>query len=367
VAEYNLVSPCSFGLEKTLCYEIRRAGGKDETPTDGRVEYKGDERVIASMNLSSSVAERVGVVIGKFKAETFDDVYNNLLKADCSFIPRDGKFPIVKGQSVKSKLTSVPALQRTVKKALANNLTAFHGTDLPETGAEFPVRFFLFKDVITVLADASGIMLHKRGYRAESGQAPLKETLAAGIADLAHLRSGDIVVDPFCGSGTILIEAALKLRRMPPGFNRRFSSEFWGDRFESAYSEAKAELSQDVIKTNEVFCYGYDIDADSLRVARQNAEKAGVASNIVFSKRSIADFVPPTEKFKVVTNPPYGERMGEEAEAAELTRLTGEVLSGYEAHIISSVSNFELYYGKKAVRNRKLYNGMIMCRLYSMM
>ncbi|MDE6580304.1 MAG: class I SAM-dependent RNA methyltransferase, partial [Ruminiclostridium sp.] len=226
---YRLVCPCLFGLEKTLSFEIKRAGGKNITVSDGRAFFDGDERVIAKMNITSSVAERVGIVLGEFKAVTFDDIFEGTKNAPIEeFAGKDDAFPVVKGHSVNSKITSIPALQRTVKKALAMRMSKKYKTDkLAETGQTFPVHFLLKKAKMLLTLDTTGTSLHKRGYRALSGEAPIRETLAAGIIDIAHLRAGDTVCDPFCGSGTVLIEAAMKMLNIAPGLNRAFIAQEW--------------------------------------------------------------------------------------------------------------------------------------------
>lgn len=367
---YDLTAPCHFGLEKTLAFEIKRAGGEDVTVKDGRVDFRGDESVIAKANITCSVAERVGIVLARFTARTFDDVFDNCKKIPIEqFAGRNDKLHIVKGHSLNSKLTSIPALQRTIKKALVIRMqSSYKIQTLPETGETFPVHFLIMKDEMTVTLDTSGAGLHKRGYRAMSNAAPIKETLAAGIVDLARVRSSDTVCDPFCGSGTILIEAALKAAHIAPCMNRKFAAMSWGciDRkvWDDAFAEAKAAVRTDCGFT----AFGWDIDPEAVKLTEENARKAGVDGLLKVSKRDIKDFHYPADGVKIITNPPYAERMGELAEAEEIYRTMGRVLfprGDSSIYVITSIENFEELIGSKADKNRKLYNGMIMCRLYS--
>jgi putative N6-adenine-specific DNA methylase len=365
----NLTAPCHFGLEKTLAFEVRRAGGEDVQVTDGRVNFTGTPQVLVRANLTCSVAERIGVVLAKFKAQTFDDVFDNVKRLSLGdFMPSDAAFPVVKGQSVSSKLTSIPALQRTIKKALAEAMGGF----ATETGALYPVRFFLHKDEMTVFLDSSGEGLHKRGYREKAGTAPIKETLAAGIVDVAKVRENDIIVDPFCGSGTLLIEAAFKALAFPPGLNRRFAAESWDSIPQELWAEARAARPEPA-QAAQFRAYGYDSDPEAVRLTLENARKAGVEKYIHAQQRDIKDFEFPAEQCKVITNPPYAERMLEKADTERIYRIMGEKwraatadfsANNHKLFLITSDEKFEEHFGQKAAKNRKLYNGMLMCRLY---
>ncbi len=367
---YELTAPCHFGLEKTLSFEIKRAGGENVTVRDGRVDFTGGADVIARANITSAVAERIGIVLARFTAKTFDDVFEA-----CKAIPieqyagRADKLHIVKGHSLNSLLTSIPALQRTVKKALVIRMQqAYKIQTLPETGAVFPVHLLLMKDEMTVTLDTSGAGLHKRGYRAFSNAAPIKETLAAGIVDLAHVKSTDTVIDPFCGSGTILIESALKAANIAPGMNRRFAAMDWDCIDRSVWSDAFHEARAAVRTDCEFRALGYDIDPGAVSLTSENALKAGVGHFVTASERAVGDFHYPGYPVKVITNPPYAERMGELEEAREIYRTMGKVLLPREessVFVITSSEEFEELFGEKADKNRKLYNGMIKCRLYS--
>lgn len=367
---YRLTAPCHFGLEKTLSFEIKRAGGQDIKASDGRVDFTGDESVIAKANITCSVAERIGIILDSFQAKTFEDIFVHLKNVPIEeYAGKNDKIHIVKGHSLNSKLTSIPAIQRTMKKALVLRMQEkYKITTLPETGAVLPIHFLLMKDNITVTLDTSGTGLHKRGYRAMSNAAPIKETLAAGIVDLARVRGTDTVVDPFCGSGTILIEAALKAANIAPCLNRNFAAMEWGFTDKKIWAEAFEEAREAIRKDCEFTAFGYDIDRDAVELTRENAWKAGVDKYIKVEKRAIKDFVYPDKKIKIITNPPYAERMGEISEAKEIYKTMGKrmlPLGENELYAITSVEDFETSFGEKASKNRKLYNGMLMCRLYS--
>lgn len=367
---YNLTAPCHFGLEKTLSFEIKRAGGENIKASDGRVDFTGDEAVIAKANITCSVAERIGIVLKRLTARTFDDIFSAVKEIPIEeFASKDDKIHIVKGHSLNSVLTSIPAIQRTIKKAFVIRMQdKYHINTLPETGAVLPVHFLLMKNEITITLDTSGTGLHKRGYRALSNAAPIKETLAAGIVDLARVRERDTVIDPFCGSGTILIEAAMKAANIAPCMNRNFAAMEWGffDRkiWENAFDEAREAVKKDCTFR----AYGYDVDPRAVELSRDNSWKAGTDKLINITKRDIKDFHYPEGAVKIITNPPYAERMGEAEEAEELYRTMGRVLlpiEDNELFVITSNEKFEELFGEKAAKNRKLYNGMLMCRLYS--
>jgi len=367
---YNLTAPCHFGLEKTLSFELKRAGGENIRASDGRVDFTGDESVIAKANITCSVAERIGIVLASFTAKTFDDIFFRLQEIPIEeFAAKDDKIHIVKGHSLNSKLASIPDIQRTMKKAFVLRMQKkYNITTLAETGATLPIRFLLMKDHITVTLDTSGTSLHKRGYRAMSNAAPIKETLAAGIVDLARVRGTDTIIDPFCGSGTILIEAALKALNIAPCLNRNFAAMEWGFMDKRIWADAFDEARSAIRDCPEFIALGYDIDRAAVELTRENAWKAGVDKVIKAERRAIKDFVYPEKKAKIITNPPYAERMGNIAEAKEIYKTMGKrmlPLGENELYAITSVEDFETVFGEKASRNRKLYNGMLMCRLYS--
>ncbi|MCM1167902.1 MAG: class I SAM-dependent RNA methyltransferase [Ruminococcus sp.] len=365
----NFVAPCHFGLEKTLTFEIKKIGAENVVTENGRVFFSGGAETCAKANVSLRTAERVCVVLGRFRAETFDELFEGIRRLELSeFIGKEDAFPNG-GHSLNSKLSSVPALQKIVKKAMAVNLGKAYGLNvLPESGAECRIRFSMMKDEFTLMLDTSGQGLHKRGYRRESNAAPIRETLAAGIADIARVRSGDTVVDPFCGSGTLLIESAMKALDIAPGLNRHFAGERLRFIPKGAWASAKDEARSLIKRDAEFRAVGFDIDDDCVELTSANAEKAGVGGYVTAQRRGIKDLQRPEGAVKILTNPPYGERMLEISEARELYKAMGErilPLNGDQLYVITPDEEFESIFGAKADKNRKLYNGMLMCRLYS--
>lgn len=367
---YNLTAPCHFGLEKTLSFELKRCGGENLEVSDGRIFFTGDQSVIARANICCSVAERIGIVLARFHASTFQEVFVNAESIPIEeYIGKNDRFPVTGGHSLNSKLTSIPSLQGAIKKSLVIRMQKKYGVErLAETGANFPIHFLLMKDEMTIVLDTSGDGLHKRGYRAKSNEAPIKETLAAGIIDLARVRESDTVVDAFCGSGTILIEAAMKALNIAPCLNRNFVSNDW-DIIPKKIWEAETEAARAKIKTDSAFtAYGYDIDSAAVELTQSNAWKAGVNKHIIAERRAVKDFVSPAEKIKLICNSPYAERLLEKEEAERIYSEMGKVwlpLGENELYVITSNDDFEKLFGEKADKNRKLYNGMLKCRLYS--
>lgn len=367
MGKYNFVAPCHFGLEKTLSFEIKRIGGEDVRADNGRVFFTGGADVCAKANVFLSVAERVCVVLGRFRATTFDELFEGIKKLPLSeFIGRRDQFPN-SGHTLNSKLSSVPAVQKIVKKAMAVNLGKAYGMNtLPEDGAMCKIRFSLMKDEFLLMLDTSGDGLHKRGYRAVGNAAPIRETLAAGIVDIARVR-GELVCDPFCGSGTLLIESALKALNIAPGINRRFSGERMRFLPENIWRDAREE-ARSLIRTDSEFrAVGFDNDPDCVELTLSNAKKAGVDKYITAERRDISGFSYPSDTAKLITNPPYGERMLEVSEARELYKTMGErmlPLGEHSLYVITPDEEFESLFGLKSSKNRKLYNGMLMCRLF---
>lgn len=368
--EHLLTAPCNFGLEKTLAFEVKRAGGHDIVTRDGRIDFKGDEKVIAKANITCSTAERIGIVLARFSAVTLDEIVENCRKIPIeTFAGREDQLHVLQGHSLNSVLSSVHAIQTRIRVGLIGRMQEKYKIGrLPETGMEFRIDFLMLKNELTITLDTTGASLHKRGYRAFSNAAPIKETLAAGIVDLAHVRDTDTIVDPFCGSGTILIEAAMKAAGISAGMDRRFSAMYWKciDRriWDDAFEEARAAVKKDCGFT----AYGYDIDPEAVRLTQENAKKAGVDKYIKVQVRDIKDFHYPADGSKVITNPPYAERMGTSDEVRGIYRTMGSVLlprGDSSIYVITPVDEFEELFGEKANRNRKLYNGMIQCRLYS--
>ncbi|MDE6030860.1 MAG: class I SAM-dependent RNA methyltransferase [Oscillospiraceae bacterium] len=366
--KYRYIAPCHFGLEKTLSFEVGKIGGEDITVSDGRVMFSGGAEVCAKANIGLSTAERVCAVLGQFRARTFDELFEGILRLPLSdYIGRYDAFPN-SGHSLNSVLKSVPACQKIVKKAMAVNLGKSYGVNvMAESGAECKVRFSLMKDEFTLMLDTSGAGLHKRGYRRESNAAPIKETLAAGIIDIARVRERDTVCDPFCGSGTLLIEAALKALNIAPGLRRHFAGERYGFLPAQAWQSAREQALEAIRHDSEFRAVGYDIDGECVELTLANAKKAGLEKYVKAEKRDIRDFSYGTAECKVITNPPYGERMLELSQARELYGIMGQRLlprGGNQLYIITPDEEFEDIFGLKSDKNRKLYNGMMMCRLY---
>lgn len=358
-------APCHFGLEKVLRFEVTRIGGENITVQDGRVSWTGDFNTLARANIGISVAERIQILLAEYKAETFEELFEGMFRAPLEqFISRDDAFPI-KGHSLNSALHSIPACQKILKKAAVKRLQAAYKTSefLAETGSLHQLQFTILKNQVSIYLDTTGAGLHKRGYRRNSNLAPIRETLAAGILDLAHLRSDTIVCDPFCGSGTFLIEAARRACKIAPGLDRRFISEQWECVPKSAWQEARSEALDRIDRSVGFEGYGYDIDPEAIRLTMDNAKKAGVDKFLHIEQRDIRDFKP-IENAVTICNPPYGERMLELEEARKIYEVMGNVLQN-PAYIICGDDDFERRFGRKADKRRKLYNGMISCQLYA--
>ncbi len=366
MALHRIVAPCFFGAEKTLSFEVRKAGGEDISVSDGRVYFSGNENVIAACNLTCRTAERFLILLKTFTAETFDELFDGVYEIPFEdFIPKDGRFP-VKGASLSSTLSSVPACQSIVKKAVVKRLQKGHKTQfLPERGRQYSLRFSIRKNVAEVFLDTSGEGLHKRGYRRVATLAPIRETLAATIVDLARVRGDSEVIDPCCGSGTLIIEAAQKALGIAPGLSRSFSSER-NNLIAPEIWRIQRETATALKRENTDFCaVGYDIDTEALAIAKNNAELAGVADCCRFEQADIKDLAP-TAGSILLANPPYGERLSDEQGAADIIKLLGKAIRGAQssAYIISPHPDFERIFGKKANRRRKMYNGMMSCQVY---
>ena len=369
MTKYRYMAPCHFGLEKTLSFEVKRIGGEDVTVSDGRVMFSGDAALCARANICLSTAERVGIVLGQFKIKDSDGLFYGVQRLPLKeFIGKYDQFPVV-GHTISSVLKSESRTQATIKKAMALNLCRAYGLNtMPETGAKCQIRFLIQKDEATITLDTSGDGLHKRGYRRTSNAAPIKETLAAGIIDIARVRDGDVICDPFCGSGTLLIEAAMKALNIAPGLKRSFLAETYGFLPQEIWREARHEAAEQVKHGTGFHVYGYDIDSECVELTLANAKKAGVDAVVKAARRDIAAFEYPERPLKIITNPPYGERMLEVTDAREIYRAMGErllPLDDSQLYIITPDEEFEDTFGLKADKNRKLYNGMMMCRLYS--
>ncbi len=371
--EYVFTAPCHFGLEAVLKREIQDLGLDIVEVSDGKVTFSGDESAFAQANIFIRTAERIIWKIGEFTAVTFDELYENTKALPWEeILPPDAKFWVKKATSVKSALFSTSDIQRIMKKAIVDRLREKIGIAwLPETGSSYPLRVSILKDVVTVGIDTSGESLHKRGYRKLVGQAPVSETLAAAMIMLSPWREDRILADPFCGSGTIPIEAAMIGLNIAPGAKRKFLCEDWKERvpakiFERERRRASAGIRKDV----SLNITGFDIDGEAIRIARQNAELAGVADYVKFAKRPVAEFKQSGEYGFIITNPPYGERLEEKEALPDLYTQIGNAfrtVPTWSEYVITSYEDAEKYIGKKADKNRKIYNGMIKTYLYQFM
>lgn len=368
--KYTLVSPCFFGMEKMLATEIKNLGFEIEKTEDGRITYKTDEYGIARANMWLRCAERVNLKIAEFTARSFEELYDQTRSIDWSrFIPYGAEFPVAKASSIKSKLYSTPDIQSIVKKAVVDSLKEKYMERgmLKEDKEKYPIYVFIHKDRVLLSIDTSGVSLYKRGYKELANKAPIRETLAAGLVRLTPWRPGRILVDPMCGSGTILIEAAMIGMNMAPGMNREFISEKWRTIDKKIWWDVRRDAF-DQLNDNEDFkIYGYDIDPESIKIAKHNAEIAGVDQYIDFALADVKDFKSDKEYGMIITNPPYGERLEDEEAVKILYKEMGYAFRGlknWSYFVITSYDKFEYEFGQDAPRKRKLYNGMLRTYYY---
>lgn len=369
----ELIAPCHFGLESVLKREILDLGYEISKVEDGRVTFLGDAEAICRANIFLRTAERILLKVGEFRAVTFEELFEKTKAlAWEAYVPANGKFWVTKAASVKSKLFSPSDIQSIMKKAMVERLKkVYHQEWFPEDGASYPVRVFLMKDVVTIGIDTSGVSLHKRGYRQLSSKAPITETLAAALIMLTPWRRDRILVDPFCGSGTFPIEAAMMAANIAPGMNRSFTAEQWTNLIPRKLWYESVEEASDLVEDQiEVDIQGYDIDGDVVKAARQNAADAGVDHLIHFQQRPVSQLRHPKKYGFIITNPPYGERLEEREALPELYRTFGDSfrkLEDWSAYMITSYDEAERYFGRKADKNRKIYNGMIKTYFYQFM
>ena len=367
---YELIAPCHFGLESVLKKEIYELGYEIISVEDGKVTFEGDAEAICRANINLRTAERVLLKVGQFNAVTFTELFDQTKELPWEeFILKNGKFWVAKAASVKSKLFSPSDIQSIMKKAMVRRLSEKYKIEwFPEDGAAYPVRVFLMKDVVTVGIDTSGVSLHKRGYREVSGKAPITETLAAALIMLTPWKKDRVLVDPFCGSGTFPIEAAMMAANIAPGMNRTFTAEEWTNVIPKKLWYDVADEANDLIRDDiEVDIQGYDLDGSVIKVARRNAREAGVDHLIHFQERNVKDLSHPKKYGFIITNPPYGERLEEKEALPGLYREFGESfrkLDSWSAYMITSYEDAERYFGRKADKNRKIYNGMIRTYYY---
>ncbi|MCD8053182.1 MAG: class I SAM-dependent RNA methyltransferase [Lachnospiraceae bacterium] len=367
---YQWIAPCHFGLEVVCKKEITDLGYSIVQVEDGRVTFSGGPEAACRANLFLRTAERVLLKAAEFEATTFDELFEKTKAVAWEeFIPADGKFWVAKASSIKSQLFSASDIQSIMKKAMVERLKRVYGVNwFPETGAQFPLRVFLYKNRVTVGIDTSGESLHRRGYRKMTAKAPITETLAAALLMLTPWRGDRILVDPFCGSGTFPIEAAMMAAHMAPGMNRSFLAENWpGVIPRKAWYEAADEAASLLDVRIETDIQGFDIDADVVKAARANAREAGVDHLIHFQQRPVSELSHPKKYGFLIMNPPYGERIEEKEALPALYRTIGErfaALDSWSCYMITAYGDAEKYFGRKADRNRKIYNGMMKTYFY---
>ena len=362
---FSIILPCHFGLEAVLKREVNDLGYEIERVEDGRVTFVGDADAVCRANIHLRTAERVLICVGRFKAFTYDELFEQVKACNWEeYIPVDGKFWVTKATSVNSKLFSPSDIQSIVKKAIVERMKRHYDVDwFEESGAEYPIRVFFNKDEATVCLDTTGDSLHKRGYRTQAGLAPISETLAAALIMLSPWHKDRILLDPFCGSGTIAIEAAMIAANIAPGMNRSFTAEKWTNFIDrqlwyDVIDEAEEEINYDV----ETDIQGYDIDPEVVKIAKDNARRAGVDKLIHFQQRPVKDMSHHGKYGFIITNPPYGERLEERETLPAIYTAFGErfkMMDTWSAYLITSYDETEKYVGRKADKNRKIYNGMI--------
>lgn len=367
------IVPCHFGLEAVLKREIMDLGYDIVSVEDGRVTFAGDAQALCRANIFLRTAERVLIKVGSFHAETFEELFQGTKALPWGdYIPKNGKFWVTKAASVKSKLFSPSDIQSVMKKAMVESMKTIYPADwFTESGSSYPIRVFLMKDEVTVGLDTTGESLHKRGYRKLTAKAPIAENLAAALIMLTPWKGDRILVDPFCGSGTIPIEAAMMAAHMAPGMNRNFTAEEWthiADRkcWYRAVDEAESLINRNV----ETDIQGYDIDDNMVAVARANAKLAGVEQMIHFQRRGVEQLSHPKKYGFIITNPPYGERLEDKKNLPELYGVIGErykTLDSWSMYLITAYEQAEQAIGRKADKNRKIYNGMMKTYFYQFM
>ena len=373
MADYELIAPCHFGMEAVLKREIQKLGYDILKVEDGKVTFAGDEAAIVRANIFLRTTERILIKIGSFKATTFDELFEGTKALPWEqFIPEDGKCWVAKATSIKSKLFSPSDIQSIMKKAMVDRLKKKYNVNwFPEDGASFPLRVTIMKDVVTVGLDTSGDSLHKRGYRQATVKAPITETLAAALIMLTPWKWDRILVDPFCGSGTFPIEAAMIGANIAPGMNRSFSAEDWTHLIpKKAWYDAANEAEDQIRRDIEMDIQGYDIDPGAIKAAMENARLAEVDHLIHFQQRPVSQLSHRKKYGFVITNPPYGKRLEEEEDMPALYREIGEAFSHLDSwsfYLITAFDQAERYLGRKADKNRKIYNGMMKTYFYQYM
>ncbi|SHK01191.1 THUMP domain-containing class I SAM-dependent RNA methyltransferase [Paramaledivibacter caminithermalis] len=368
MAKLELIATSTFGIESIVARELKELGYDNVAVENGKVTFIGNEESICETNLWLRCADRVYLKVGEFKATSFEELFQQVKALPWeNYLPVDARFP-VNAKSVKSQLFSLSDIQAISKKAIVEKMKEIYFKDwFEETGAEYPIMVSSLKDKVTVSIDTSGAGLHKRGYREAQGEAPLKETLAAAMIKISRWRSDRTLIDPLCGSGTIAIEAAMIGRNIAPGLNRSFISEKWDFISEDLWKKTKKEAYKAIEYDKDLDIYGYDIDGRVAKIAMENSIEAGVDDCIHFQKRPVSQLSSKKKYGYIICNPPYGERLSEKKEVEKLYKEMGRVFSGLDTwsyYILTSHEGFQEAFGKKANKNRKLYNGRIKCYYY---
>ncbi|NLP47608.1 MAG: class I SAM-dependent RNA methyltransferase [Clostridiales bacterium] len=366
--EINLTVPCLLGVESLVANELKELGAGNVKSENGRVFFTGDCHILARANINSRFAERIQVLVGSFKAESFVELFDQVKALPWEeWIGEADSFP-VKGYSKDSTLFSVSDCQSIIKKAIVERLKQKYKLEwFDETGPLHQVQFSIIKDRVLILLDTTGTGLHKRGYRLEATQAPIKETLAAALCQISRLRPYHTLYDPLCGSGTILIEGAMMALNKAPGLNRNFSAVRWGKINQEVWVQERDRARSLEQKADDFFAYGSDMDETALNYAKENAKRAGVKNQIEFGLLKLSDFKPKSERGTLICNPPYGERLLDMEQSEALYKEMGQIFErkrGWSYTIISSSETFEDSFGRKADKRRKLYNGMIKCQAF---
>ncbi len=364
----KFVAPCLFGIEGLLGDELRSMGAENVNAENGRVLFEGDEFMLARANLCSRYAERILILVGSFPAGSFEQLFEGVKALPWEqFVGKDDAFP-VKGWSINSALHSIPDIQSIVKKAVVERLKSKYNISwFAETGPVYQIQFSILKNMASLMIDTSGEGLHKRGYRANATAAPIKETLAAAMAYIAHIYPDSTLYDPLCGSGTILIEGALMVNNIAPGLKRSFAAERFRCFSDPIWREERTRAQDNIKRAADFQAIGNDVDENALKLTEQNAKLAGVASQFKLQKKDIADFAREGERGLIITNPPYGERLLDIKEAETIYKTMGQVFhqqKGWRYYIISPHEEFETVFGRPADKRRKLYNGMIKCQMF---
>ncbi len=365
----KFVAPCLFGVESLSAEEFRSMGFDNVRSENGRILFEGNYSLIPRANICSRFAERILILAGEFKAKTFEALFNGVYHIDwCAYLSSKDAFP-VKGWSINSTLHSIPDCQKIIKKAIAEKLGKGYGVRwLEESGPVHQIRFSILKDCVSIMIDTTGIGLHKRGYRPLSNAAPIKETLAAAMCSLARLKDYHTLYDPFCGSGTILIEGTMLSNHIMPGFKRSFSCEKWGSIDKKVWQSERTRALDGIKRSTDFVAFGSDIDPNCIELTERNARRFGLSKKINLKVADFQSFSPKTEKGTLITNPPYGERLLDVQVAEQIYKDMGDIFAdkyGWSYNIITPNEDFETIFGRKARKRRKLYNGMIKCTYFS--